>query len=145
MDESPAIRLDLRAPLLYAEAPGLEPFVYQAGEARELLFCFALDPGERGSIEPDRERLLGNLVFAGRATDPAPLTENAAGLVRLPAGIYLFAQKREALDREACIDLAVEQQKDGLWERLNPGERLYVRYLFEDKKPVTQLFRPIYQ
>jgi hypothetical protein len=46
------------------------------------------------------------------------------------------------LNREEWLDMALEQQKDGLWERYKPENRLYVRYLFEDGCPVTQLFRP---
>jgi hypothetical protein len=40
--------------------------------------------------------------------------------------------------------MAIEQQKDGLWERLKPGNRLYLRILSEDGSPVTQLFRPYF-
>ena len=61
--------------------------------------------------------------------------------VELPAGNYLFAQKRESLDRESVINMAVEIQQEGLWQRLKPGRRLYLRRLFEDGSEVTQLFR----
>ncbi|MDR1251380.1 MAG: hypothetical protein LBK62_04350 [Treponema sp.] len=105
------------------------------GLQREALFCFELDPAQSLSIEPDREHFLGNLVFAARTERHSP------GTIQLPAGLYLFEQKREVLGREDCIDLAIEQQKDGLWERLKPSGRLYLRYLFEDGSPVTQLFR----
>ena len=133
------IRLDLRAPLCFSPSPDLGPFA--CGTDAGALFCFELDPVQGLSIEPDRERLLGALIFAGLN---APGRDEPAGpeTVRLPAGLYLFVQKREALGREACLDLAIAQQKDGLWERLRPANRLYVRYLFEDGKPVTQLFRP---
>jgi hypothetical protein len=104
----------------------------------EQLFCFAIDGGHSQSIEPDRERFLGPLLCAGQSAESGAGRES----VTLPAGHYLFVQKREALGREECIDMAIEQQKDGLWERLMPQARLYVRYLFEDGKPVTQLFRP---
>jgi hypothetical protein len=131
------MRLDLRAPLCYAEAPNLAPFVYGAdsGPQGEAVFCFELDPSQSCGIEPDRKRFLGTLVFAARA-------EAGAAAVQIPAGLYLFSQKREALGRDACIDMAIEQQKDGLWERLKLEGLLYLRYLFEDGSPVTQLFRP---
>ena len=131
------MRLDLRAPLYYTEAPDLKPFVYASGSGLrgEAVFCFELDPAQSRSIEPDREHFLGALVFAARA-------EEGAATVRIPSGLYLFSQKREALNRGDCIDLAIEQQKDGLWERLKPESLLYLRYLFEDGSPVTQLFRP---
>ncbi|GHV95850.1 hypothetical protein AGMMS50293_21700 [Spirochaetia bacterium] len=157
MDGSSLVKLNLLAPLLYAEAPDLAPFAYAAAGTNaaggapgantadpheEQLFCFELDPAQYRSIEPDPKRLLGDLIFAGRSTDGASAKSAAAG-PQLPAGLYLFAQQREALGREECIDLAVEQQKDGLWERFRPENRLYVRYLFEDGKAVTQIFRPV--
>jgi hypothetical protein len=151
MKEPSLIRLDLRAPLLYVETPGLVPFAYNraAGpdQRQETLFCFDIDPAQSLNFEPDRERFLGALVFAGQGAEggcaeQSPAAEYASGIVQLPAGLYLFAQKREALGREDCVDMTIEQQKDGLWERLKPENRLYVRYLFEDGSPVTQLFRP---
>jgi len=139
MEESPLVRLDLRLPLVYAEitdsCPDIETVRGQSHE--ELLFCFELDPGQSRSIEPEREGLLGALIFAGRAD-----SGDSGKKVTLPAGKYLFSQCREALNREEWLDMAIEQQKDGLWERLKPENRLYVRYLFEDGKPITQLFRP---
>jgi hypothetical protein len=144
MEELPLIRLDLRAPLVYVQAADLEPFVYTnaADQPGEVLFCFELDPGQSRSIEPDRDRLLGPLIFAGKPDpDRTPATDSVE-TVQLPAGLYLFIQKRAVLNRQDCVNLAVEQQKDGLWERLRPENRLYVRYLFEDSHPVTQLFRP---
>ena len=136
MEESPLIRLDLRAPLEYAEAPELIPFDCPppADEtAQELLFCFELNREQAGRIDPEADCFLGELVFSGKS---------GQGSVRLPAGLYLFAQQRRALNREECIGMAIEQQKDGMWERLRPGDRLYIRRLFEDGSPVTQIFRP---
>jgi hypothetical protein len=140
------IRLELRAPLLYREDRGLVPWEPGKPEASrppagpgERLFCFTLDAGQRRSIEPDPARFLGALIAAGGlVTGPG----EPAGSLELPAGNYLFAQQREVLDREAFIGMAVELQKDGLWEGLELGERLYLRYLFEDGKAVTQAFRP---
>jgi hypothetical protein len=147
MEESPLVRLDLRLPFVYTgitDFPSdIEAFSFLAEKTvfeqahEELLFCFELDSVQSRSIEPEREHLLGPLVFAGR-TDSGDSGEK----VSLPAGKYLFAQRREALNREKWLNMAVEQQKDGLWERLKPENLLYVRYFFEDGKPVTQLFRP---
>jgi hypothetical protein len=86
--------------------------------------------------------LLGSLLFAGEKLSGTETPHNKAA-IQLPAGKYLFVQRREALNREDCLALAAEQQKDGLWERFALTEKLYVRYLFEDGKPVTQLFRPL--
>jgi hypothetical protein len=146
MNKIQTIRLELRAALFYREERGLVPWNPEKPEAAqppagmgEGLFCFAVDAVQGRSIEPDPARFLGALLAAGRlATGPA---ERAGGL-ELPAGHYLFAQQREILDREAFIGMAVELQKDGLWERLELGDRLYLRYLSEDGKAVTQAFRP---
>jgi hypothetical protein len=80
---------------------------------------------------------LERLIFSGQG-------DGTKGEVCLPASLYLFTQKRKILDRGECIYTAIEQQKDGLWERLRLGNRLYIRYLFEDGSAVTQLFRPIF-
>jgi hypothetical protein len=137
MEESPLVRLDLRAPLEYEEAPGLVPFscppVVEA--APELLFCFELDREQAGRIDPEADRFLGELVFSGKG-------DGKQGKIQLPAGLYVFAQQRRTLNREECVSMAIEQQKDGMWERLHLENRLYIRCLFEDGSPVTQLFRP---
>jgi hypothetical protein len=102
------------------------PFNYREGDG-EKLYCFTLNEKDRSSFEPDKTALLGPVVFPANT---------------LPEGKYLFAQKREILSREEIIDMAVEIQAEGLWRRLKPGETLYLRYLFEDSRPVTQLYRP---
>jgi hypothetical protein len=116
------------------------PFAYRAEDAGcGQLFCFELDPAQSRSIEPCKERFLGALLFSGR--EETPERENAQ-TITLPAGRYLFCQERNALNRDECIELALEQQKDGLWERLKLKPLLYIRYLFEDEKAVTQIMRP---
>jgi len=137
MEESPLVRLDLRAPLEYEEAPGLAPFTSPpvADTAPELLFCFELDREQAARIDPEADRFLGELVFSGKG-------DGKQGKIQLPAGLYVFAQQRRPLNREECVTMAIEQQKDGMWERLHLGTRLYIRCLFEDGSPVTQLFRP---
>jgi len=142
MEESPLVRLDLRAPLEYEEAPGLAPFTSPPADeaAPELLFCFELDREQANRIDPEPDRFLGELIFSGKGV-------GKQGKIRLPAGLYVFAQQRRtegsrALNREECVSMAIEQQKDGMWERLHLEDRLYIRYLFEDGSSVTQLFRP---
>ncbi|MDR2922874.1 MAG: hypothetical protein LBU85_05985 [Treponema sp.] len=144
MNETPPlVRLDLRTPLLYTEAPGLDAFGCPPPDeaGAEFIFCFELDPGQTQSIEPQPDNFLGRLVFSGRNVQNQGNRACKASL-ELPAGLYLFAQRRGVIGREECIALAIEQQKDGLWERLNPGNRLFLRFLYEDGSPVTQLFRP---
>jgi hypothetical protein len=143
MDETNLVRLNLCAPLPYAADPALTPFSYETGSgptAGEQLFCFEIETGQSRSIEPDPPLFLGPLVFAARSAGAGQGTSDLRSA--LPAGQYLFAQERSALGREECISLAIEVQKDGLWEGLELEPRLYVRYLFEDGKPVSQLFRP---
>jgi len=140
MEYTPLMNLDLRAPLIFLKIDGL-PSEFRENE--EILLCYDLNPAQSRSIEPDRELLLGSLVFAGRKTgDSGQFQEET---IELPAGNYLFMQRRGAqispLNTDEWLDMAVEQQKDGLWERYKPENRLFVRLLFEDGSPVTQLFR----
>ena len=133
-------RLKLIKPLYFTGMEKPEPFDYREGEGGvsggEKLYCFDLDEVQANSFEPDKDKLAGKLVFGG----------NAAGedktLHELPQGDYLFAQKREILNKDEIFSLAVEIQQEGLWQRLELGKRLYLRYLFEDGSSVTQLFRP---
>jgi hypothetical protein len=149
MNEPGLMRLELCSPLVYVSKPELKPF--SCTEERdqdafpfcEQLFCFELDKQQSRDIEPDREHFLGRLLFAGLGQiDNVAEASQTGESVILPSGLYLFSQKRQALDREACIDMAIEQQKDGLWERFALAGLLYIRYLFEDARPVTQIFRP---
>ena len=142
------MKLNLLSPIFYAPLAGVDPFSYKDGSG-EKLFCFELDETQRLSIEPDKNILLGALLFGGEAAGNA--VGNAVGkadddsrekLFELPGGNYLFAQERKILNRDDIIAMAVEIQMEGLWQRLLPGKRLYLRYLFEDNRSVTQLFRP---
>ena len=108
-----------------------------------MLFCFELDKGQYLSFEPDKEKLLGNLVFGGKAAGAVIEKQTTGGTLRqLPQNSYLFVQKREILSEEDIIGLAIEIQQEGLWQRLLPEQTLYLRYLYEDGRGVTQLFRP---
>ena len=134
------LRFNLISPLYYLPQPDADPFAYRE-EDGEVFFCFELNESQRQSIEPDKQALFGSLVFGGKAAGECP-KEAGRGLLELPPGHYLFAQKRELLNREDIVDMAVEIQAEGLWQRLKLGKRLYLRYLFEDGSMVTQLFRP---
>jgi len=141
------MNLDLRTSLLFSKIDDLPSEIH---ENEEFLLYYELNPAQSRSIEPDRELLLGPLVFAGRKTgDIGPLQDGSFqdGTVELPAGNYLFTQNRGAqispLNADEWLDMAVEQQKDGLWERYMPENRLFVRFLFEDGSPVIQLFRTL--
>ena len=139
---TPLMNLDLRAPLYFLKIDDLPSRI---GKNEEFLLCYELNPAQSGSIEPDRGLFLGPLVFAGRKTGDSCSFQDQT--VSLPAGKYLFTQRRGAyistLSADGWLDMAVEQQKDGLWERYKPENRLFVRFLFEDDSPVTQLFRTL--
>jgi hypothetical protein len=136
MEQSSPIRLNLCAPLKYTEtAAGPDPFLLPH-DAPESLLCFEIDPGQGGSIDPQAGGFLEKLVFSAKG-------DGTKGEVCLPSGLYLFTQKQKILDQGECINTAIEQQKDGLWERLRLENRLYIRCLFEDGNHVTQFFRPI--
>jgi hypothetical protein len=135
-------RLHLIAPLFYAreEGPGIEPFGYTQGSGGRL-FCFGLKSPR--AFECAGEHFLGALAAGGTAlgADEAGALPEDKRLI-LPPGNYLFAQERQVLSREEIIAMALEIQQEGLWQRLIPGGRLFLRYLFEDGRGVTQVFRP---
>jgi hypothetical protein len=136
MEESPPIHLNLCAPLKYTETEaGPDPFL-PPKDAPESLLCFEIDPEQGGRIDPQAGGFLERLVFSAKG-------DGTKGEACLPAGLYLFTQERKILDRGECIVTAIEQQKDGLWERLRLGNLLYIRCLKEDGSAVTQFFRPV--
>jgi len=138
MEETCITKLDLKQPLFF-EKTSIQPQNMDKNE--EILLCFDLDPAQSRSIEPDSALLLGSLVFSGRKS--GDLDDHQGGIESLPVGNYLFTQQRECLNREEWQNLAIEQQKDGLWERYKLLPRLYIRFLHEDGSFVTQLFRPL--
>ncbi|MDR2101694.1 MAG: hypothetical protein LBP43_03910 [Treponema sp.] len=129
------LTLHLRAPLFYTAKAELDPFDYKPLDG-EVLFCFELNPAQYRCFEPG-EPYLGPLIFKGKAM---PQQAGADGF-QLPRGTYLFAQVRENLPREAWIAMAKDIQQEGLWRRLPPEPRLYLRYLSEDGRIVTQVWR----
>jgi hypothetical protein len=135
------LRLDLYAPLFYSKDMGLKPFEY-TDLLGENLFCFEIDPAQSLSIEPEKEHYLGNFVCGG-VLDPEPSPSKEPEIFELPTGKYIFAQVQDILNQEKFIWMAMEVQKQGLREGASLENRLYLRYLFEDGKGVTQVFRPL--
>jgi len=136
--------LTLLAPLYYYPEEGTDPFsLKRQTEDGERLFCFEINEEERLSFEPDSDNFVGNMVFSGAYAAVEGQEKIAIkALLELPRGNYLFAQKREIMSREEIVAMAVEIQLECLWHRHKPGKLLYLRYLFEDNRWVTQLFRP---
>jgi hypothetical protein len=139
------VRLELLSPLFYTEDRDLAPFrpPEDADGAAETLFCFELDRAEGRRIEPGPSAFPGTLIFAGRAVpDKSSSPRKGERRFALPGDRYLFVQTEGFLGREGFVETAIEMQKDGLWERLEPENRIYLRYLFEDGRTVSQIFRP---
>ena len=137
----PVINLTLCKPIFYLKQKDLP---VKTGETDEYLSFYELDTEQSESIEPVKERLFVKLTFTGKKIidqENLPDTEKAV----LPKGRYIFSQiRRESpvLEQKELIDIAVEQQKDALWERYRLTNQLYIRYLYEDGSFVTQFFRP---
>ena len=138
--------LYLRAPLFFKRTGLKEKDLlknFQINE--EIILCYNVNPNESKKIEPVTEQFLGSLVFTGVNNGQETLNTDA---VSLPKGEYLFVQQRSALASEDInhpewLEMAIEQQKDGLWERNKLGDTLYVRYLYEDEAYVVQVFRTV--
>jgi len=142
--EADISRLTLITPLFYTEEEAL-PFEYKEGDG-EKLFCFRVNENQCMNFEPEKGQFPGNLIFSGRAVHADRIMEcktpDAKTIVELPRGDYMFAQKRKKLNHEEIIALAIEIHQETLWQRLIPGKKLFLRYLYEDGKTVTQLYRP---
>jgi hypothetical protein len=134
--------LTLNSPLIYEKIEELPSEIQKNGD---FLLFFKLDPKECCSILPEKSSLLRSIIFTGsrRHTETASVTETEALL--MPQGEYIFMQCRDnaALKKEDWLDMAIELQKDGLWERNKLNNELYIRFLFEDGMFVTQIFRPV--
>lgn len=142
MDTLRVLNLHLEAPLFYARDETLQPFSGGPFQA-ERLFYFELDPAQYLSIDPDQDAYLGRLIAGGALVQPSSAGHEPPSFLELPRGQYLFAQREAIPDREGYIQMAVEVQKEGLWRRMNLDRTLYLRYLYEDEKAVTQVFRPL--
>jgi len=138
MEKTLLLNLDLRKPLFYEKTDKKDDVLMQE---QEILLCFEVNLKESCNFEPKRENFLGKLVSTGVKSS----CNTASGDICLPAGHYLFTQCRgsKRLDQDEWLDMAIEQQKDGLWERNRPGNMLFVRFLYEDEAFVTQIFRPV--
>jgi hypothetical protein len=149
MDQTPLTLLNLCSPLQYIKSVCQDPSLlkYEKLENEEIILCYEVNPVQGSSIEPDRDYFLGKLLFIGQklpeSQDGSANETERNDFVLLPQGNYLFTQCRSevVLSRDEWLDLAIEQQKDGLWERNKPGKLLYIRFLFEDGSFVTQVFR----
>jgi len=153
------MKLRLCAPLIYLKIDNKNDDICKIlSKYEEYLLCFELNPLQSRNIEPDQRQFLGSQVFTGRKIEGENLVQDEnfisyetnknfdnSEIAVLPQGLYLLVQRRsvQTLGRAEWLDMAIEQQKDGLWERNKLGNLLYVRYLYEDRAFVTQVFRPV--
>lgn len=137
------MHLHLGSPLRFIPDAGLDPFAYDPRQG-EALFCLTIAPLRYQSWEPDPCSYLEAAASAGRAEDALdPAEAGSRPGMELPAGIYLFAQIRDTADKETLIRLSIELQREGLRQGRTLDQRVYLRRLYEDGSPVTQLFRPV--
>ena len=130
------IRLNLLSPLFYLPQ---EPMVLGfRREDEEKLLCFELEEAVAQEFLPDKTHFPGSLVFAGKVTSPSVPGEP---VMELTQGAYIFSQIKEILEMDEIVELAVEVQNEGLWQRLKLARRFFVRYLFEEGRGVTQIWR----
>ena len=95
----------------------------------ENLLCYSINPAETQKIDPNKSSYL--------ISEPETISE-------LPEGKYLLTQqKKEKLEDKELEEMAIELQKEILWRRLKPANKLMVRFFYEDNSPVIQLLRPI--
>ena len=139
------LRFHLIQPLIF-EPCVLDP--WSPPETDETFFCFEIDSSQNNEFEPEINYFPGKLIFAGKNSGKASgraLNGEPHGQVHeLPSGDYVFSQLRSnfAFDKNEIIDLAMEVQQEGLWQRLKLGSRFYLRYIFEDNGMAAQILRP---
>jgi hypothetical protein len=136
------LKLHLESPLLYIRDERPEPFACDPAKG-EFLFYFEIDRAQYRSIDPDWDAYLGRLISGGVLFPGSHGEAGTDSLLELPRGQYLFAQGEDIRDREGYIQMAVEVQREGLWRDLVLDRGLYLRYVYEDGKIRTQVFRPL--
>ncbi len=128
--------LDLRSPFSYSKLPASDAFALLDSE--EQAVCFSLPGAAAREIEPDPEHYLGPIIFTGILSNDRETQE-----CTIPQGLYLFAQLRETPSKELFTAMAIEVQKEGLWQRLDLAPLVFLRVLKEEDAYVTQVLRPI--
>jgi hypothetical protein len=126
---SNVMQLELYRAISYVRDDALDPFTLTDVEG-ELLFCFELDLAE-GAAD-----CFSRPVFAGFELYDGEIHEE----VEIPKGDYLFAQERRLLSKNEIINMKAEIQQFAATGGYELDNKLYLRYLFEDGKIVTQLF-----
>jgi hypothetical protein len=124
------MQLELYRAISYVRDDALDPFALSTVEG-ELLFCFELDAGGGAADSFSHPVCAGFELYDGEIHEE----------IELPAGFYLFAQERRLLSKNEVLTMEAEIQQFALADGYELDNKLYLRYLFEDGKIVTQLFR----
>ena len=133
-------RLLLAAPVICPLKSG-DPFENTGDEnaagafSEEAVYRFELDPSQAMSFEPDIK------IFIKNYTDESGPPDEKEPQTAIPAGNYLFVQIEGRLNEDEFRAVAAEIQQEGLWQRLMPGDMLFMRCLNEDGRDVTQVLR----
>ena len=90
--------------------------VFLKNPVHEKLDLYAINPSEALKVDPKPDTYF------------ISLPEEAA---ELPVGVYFFVQvRKQCIEDSELLELAVELQKEALWSRFRPKEKLYLRKLF---------------
>ena len=96
---------------------------------KENILCYTISQSQANIIDPSPEYFLN--------FNPVPVEE-------LSKGTYFITQlRKEKLEEEEFLELAIVLQKEALWNRNKLEDKLFLRQFFEDGFPVIQLWRPI--
>ena len=134
-------RLLLAAPVICPLKSG-DPFENTGNKdatsafSEEAIYRFEIDPLQAKAFEPDIE------TFIIKNTGEFGNSDKGNPQITIPAGNYLFVQVEGRLDEGEFRAVAAEIQQEGLWQRLIPGDLLFMRCLNEDGRDVTQVIRP---
>jgi len=136
METPPFICMNLCHSLFFKKIDKLPETILENGD---FIQCYRINPSQSRNIEPDPAKFIENLHFTGQKDD----IESKGEKVELPKGQYIFSQYRaeNVLKKDEWLEMVIEQQKDGLWERKELNDLFFLRFLYEDGAFVTQIFR----
>ena len=99
----------------------------------EKLSCYTVNQEEAKSIEPD------SLSFFSGEPEEA--------MVLAASEYYVTQIQTDSLNNDELLNAAIELQKEALWNRLKPENKLYLRTFTENpsekNSSITQLWRPV--
>jgi hypothetical protein len=143
MSANSITRLDLRERLIFYSSTNFFALPKKQAELEkfeEIVFCIKLKETAFMDFSVQYDQFFKKLIFCGcKKYD----IQNQQKIVEIPCGLYLFSQQNQFFHKDDCILEAIEQQKNGLWEKFKLNDILYIRYLLEKENWITQFFRPV--